>query len=62
MMHIDTRYHFIQELVNNGELILQHRRSKKQFADIITKALAQDQFEYLREALSIINIDVISRN
>jgi hypothetical protein len=58
--HIDTRYHFIRELVNNGEPILQHCRSKEQLADIFTKALEQDQFEYLREALSIVNIDVIS--
>jgi hypothetical protein len=58
--HIDTRYHFIRELVNNGGLILQHCRSKEQLADIFTKALAQDQFEYLREALGIVNIDVIS--
>ena len=58
--HIDTRYHFIRELVNNGELILQHCRSNEQLADIFTKALAQDQFEYLREALGIVNINVIS--
>jgi len=58
--HTDTRYHFIRELVNNGELILQHCKSKEQLVDIFTKALAQDQFEYLREALGIVNIDVIS--
>lgn len=55
--HIDTRYHFIRELVNNGELILQHCRSNEQLADIFTKTLAQDQFEYLREALGILNIN-----
>jgi hypothetical protein len=60
--HIDTRYHFIRELVNNGELILQHCSSNEQLVDIFTKALAQDQFEYLRESLGIINIYVISRN
>jgi hypothetical protein len=43
--HIDKRYQFIQELVNNGELILQHCRSKEQLANIFTKDLAQDQFE-----------------
>jgi hypothetical protein len=58
--YINTRYHFIQELINNGELILQHCRSKEQLAEIFTKALAQDQFEYLIEALGIVNIDVIS--
>jgi hypothetical protein len=61
--HIDTRYHFIRELVNNGELILQHCRSKEELADIFTiftKALPQDRFEYLREAMGIVNINVIS--
>jgi hypothetical protein len=38
--HIDTRYHFIRELVNNGELILQHCKSKEQLGDIFTKDLA----------------------
>jgi hypothetical protein len=37
-----------------------HCRSKEKLADIFKKALAQDQFEYLREALGIENIDVIS--
>ena len=61
--HIDTRYHFIRELVNNREINLQHCRSEDQFADIFTKPLAQEQFEILREALGIVNIhDVDSRN
>ena len=61
--HIDTRYHFIRELVNNREINLQHCRSEEQLADIFTKALAQEQFEILREALGIVNIhDVDSRN
>ena len=60
---IDTRYHFIRELVNNREINLQHCRSKEQLADIFTKALAHEQFEILREALGILNIhDVDSRN
>jgi hypothetical protein len=37
-----------------------HCRLNEQLADIFTKDLAQDQYEYLREALGIENIDVIS--
>jgi hypothetical protein len=37
-----------------------HCRSKEKLADIFTKDLTQDQLEYLREALGIENIDVIS--
>lgn len=56
------RYHFIRELVNNSEINLKYYRSEKQLADIFTKALAQEQFEYLREKLNILNSNVISRN
>eukprot|EP00253_Pinus_taeda_P029599 PITA_29599 len=37
--HIDTRFHYIRELVNNGEIILQHCRTQEQVADILTKPL-----------------------
>ena len=42
--HIGTRYHFIQELVNNGEISLEHCRFEDQMTDIFTKALPQEQF------------------
>ena len=58
--HIDTRYHFIQELVNNGEINLEYCRSKDQLEDIFAKALAQEQFEYLRDKMNIVNFDVIN--
>ena len=40
--HIDTKYHFIRELVNNRENNLQHCRSEEQLADIFIKALEQE--------------------
>ena len=42
--HIDTRYHFIRELVNNKEICLEFCRSEDQLADIFTKPLARDTF------------------
>ena len=35
--HIDTRFHFIRELVNNGDIALQLCGSRDQLADIFTK-------------------------
>eukprot|EP00253_Pinus_taeda_P020784 PITA_20784 len=32
--HIDTRFHYIRELVNNGEIVLEHCRTQEQVADI----------------------------
>eukprot|EP00253_Pinus_taeda_P012844 PITA_12844 len=37
--HIDTKFHFIRELVNNGEIVLQRCRTENQLADILTKPL-----------------------
>ena len=37
--HIDTRYHFIRELVNNKEISLTFCSSKEQLEDIFTKPL-----------------------
>ena len=59
--HIDTRYHFIRELVNNGEISLEHCRSKDHLVGIFTKALPQEQFEYLRDQMNIVNFNVINR-
>lgn len=53
--HIDTRYHFIRELINDGEVILEHCRSKEQYADIFTKALARDSFVHQRDNLGIMD-------
>ena len=51
--HIDTEFHYIRELVNNGEIILQHCRTQEQVADIRTKPLDQKSFEFLRKLLGM---------
>ena len=47
--HIDTKFHYIRELVNNGEIVLEHCRTQEQFANILTKPLGQKSFEFLRK-------------
>jgi hypothetical protein len=51
--HIDTRYHFIRELVNNKEICLEFRKSKEQVTNIFTKALARDAFQRLLSSLGV---------
>eukprot|EP00253_Pinus_taeda_P004706 PITA_04706 len=51
--HIDTRFHYIRELVNNGEIVLEHCRTQEQVADIFTKPLDQKSFEFLRKFLGM---------
>ncbi|GJS07434.1 retrovirus-related pol polyprotein from transposon TNT 1-94 [Tanacetum coccineum] len=45
--HIHTRYHFIKEQVKNGIIELYFVRTKFQLADMFTKALLEERFQYL---------------
>ncbi|GJZ14162.1 retrovirus-related pol polyprotein from transposon TNT 1-94 [Tanacetum coccineum] len=45
--HIHTRYHFIKEQVENGIIELFFIRTEYQLADMFTKALPEDKFQYL---------------
>jgi hypothetical protein len=55
--HIDTSFHFIQELVNNGDISLQFCGSKDQLTHIFTKPLGKIVFEFQRKHLGIVSAD-----
>nr|GFA91859.1 ribonuclease H [Tanacetum cinerariifolium] len=45
--HIDIRYHFIKEQVENGVIELYFLNTEYQLADLFTKALGRDRIEFL---------------
>ncbi|GJX80695.1 retrovirus-related pol polyprotein from transposon TNT 1-94, partial [Tanacetum coccineum] len=45
--HIDIRYHFIKEQVENGVVVLYFVKTEYQLADIFTKALGREILEFL---------------
>ncbi|KAI3739728.1 hypothetical protein L2E82_30139 [Cichorium intybus] len=51
--HIDIRFHFIRECVENGEIIVKHVSSDEQKADILTKPLGRVKHEKMRNLLGI---------
>ena len=51
--HIDTRYHFIRELVNEKQISLLFCGSKEQLVDMFTKPLGTSAFVYQGERLGI---------
>ena len=51
--HIDTRYHFIRECVENGLVTVEYVAGNIQKADILTKALPRVKFIEVRELLGI---------
>ncbi|GJU45260.1 hypothetical protein Tco_1202526 [Tanacetum coccineum] len=54
--HIDVRYHFIKEQVENRVLELYFVRIEYQLADIFTKALPQERFNFLINKLGMKSI------
>nr|GEY24610.1 retrovirus-related Pol polyprotein from transposon TNT 1-94 [Tanacetum cinerariifolium] len=51
--HIDVRYHFIKEKVEEGIVELFFVRTEYQLADLFTKALSKDRFKYLVRRLGM---------
>ena len=51
--HIDTRYHFIQEIVTGKEIYVEFFRSKDQFVDIFMKPLGNELFKIHRRNIGV---------
>jgi hypothetical protein len=51
--HMDIRYHFIREAVENGTIIITYVPSTENIADIFTKALPRPLFEKFRTGLGL---------
>ncbi|GKD10301.1 retrovirus-related pol polyprotein from transposon TNT 1-94 [Tanacetum coccineum] len=54
--HIDVRYHFIKEQVENGIVELYFVRTEYQLVDIFTKLLPRERFNFLIEKLGMKNM------
>ena len=52
--HIPIKFHFLQEQVTEKNIKLEYIETKEQVADIFTKPLPSETFEYLREKLGVI--------
>lgn len=52
--HIPIRYHFVREHVLDKTIKLEHIGTKEQVADIFTKPLPKEAFDYLRQKQGVI--------
>eukprot|EP00253_Pinus_taeda_P023654 PITA_23654 len=53
--HIPIKYHFLHEQVLEQKVKLEYVPSKEQVADILTKPLPREAFEYLRKKLGVVD-------
>jgi len=57
--HIEIHHHFIRDHVNNGDCVIQFVSSEKQLADLFTKPLSKERFNFLINELGIINFKYV---
>eukprot|EP00253_Pinus_taeda_P012207 PITA_12207 len=53
--HIPIKYHFLREQVLEQKVKLEYVPSKEQVADILSKPLPRETFEYLRQKLGVVD-------
>ena len=52
-MHIDTKYHFIRECIDEGQIAVQFVCTEEQRADALTKALPAAKLAIMRHQLGV---------
>lgn len=58
--HIEVRFHYLRELVNDGVVKLCHCSTENQVADIFTKPLKLKQFLKLCKMLGVVDASEVS--
>ena len=53
MKHIDIRFHFLRDCVENGQIVLEYIRTDEQIADVLTKGLTREKFAYFKHKLGV---------
>lgn len=52
--HIDVKYYFLHDTVNRDKIELKYYRTELQRADVFTKALNHNRFEFMRSKIGIL--------
>ena len=56
--HIKINYRYIMDMVQRGSVKLQYVATDVQIVDVLMKPIVRVKFEYLRERLGVIHIEI----
>ena len=56
--HIESRYHYIRDMVQKGAIKLKYVPIEEQVADVLTKPLSRVKFEYFQDKLGVVRNDL----
>ena len=56
MKHIDVRFHFIREILDEGDIKLQKIHTKENPADVLTNVILGVKFTHCKELLHILQV------
>ena len=59
--HIEIKYHYIRDMVHRGVVKLQYVTTDDQIDDVLTKPLDRVSFEYFRDKIGVLQIEVPSK-
>jgi len=57
--HIDTKFHFLLDYVDGGQIIIEFVETGRQLADILTKSLGRLRFMELRKMIDMDEVTVL---
>jgi hypothetical protein len=58
--HIRVRFHFLRDLVKDGDIELVHCVTQEQVADLMTKALKLEAFQKLRKKMGMLDFTEVN--
>ena len=59
--HIEIKYQYIRDMVQRGVVKLQYVATNEQIVSVLAKPLARVKFDYFRENLGVLQIEVPSK-
>ena len=57
MKHVDVRYHYVRERVNDGSIKIDYLQTSKMVADALTKPLPREKFQWCRDAMGLVPVN-----